>query len=296
MVSKTAQAMEQLLTLMATLRDPVKGCPWDRDQTFATIVPHTLEEAYEVADAIAREDFVELKSELGDLLFQVVFYAQMAQEQGLFDFADIAQAMSDKLIRRHPHVFGEGEYVSHAELHRQWEARKAEERAAKIGANKTDSTKTGATQPGDGEPSLLDDVPLALPALSRAQKIQKRAASGGFDWPHADAVTAKLHEEIDELAAAQRSGDADAIEDELGDVLFTCVNLARHLHLNSEAALRRATDKFSQRFRQVEDLARQKGLLLQALDEAALDALWHEAKALAPTPLDSTAREPGSLE
>ena len=283
-MSKTAQAMEQLLTLMATLRDPVKGCPWDRDQTFATIVPHTLEEAYEVADAITREDFVELKSELGDLLFQVVFYAQMAKEQGLFDFADIAQAMSDKLIRRHPHVFGEGEYVSHAELHRQWEARKAEERAA----------KSGAIQPGVGEPSLLDDVPLALPALSRAQKIQKRAASGGFDWPHADAVTAKLHEEIDELAAARRSGDADAIEDELGDVLFTCVNLARHLHLNSEAALRRATDKFSQRFRQVENLARQKGLQLQALDEAALDALWHEAKALAPTPRDSTSLEPSS--
>lgn len=265
MVSKTAQAMEQLLELMATLRDPDKGCPWDRDQTFATIVPHTLEEAYEVADAIAREDFAELKSELGDLLFQVVFYARMAQEQGLFDFADVAQAMSDKLIRRHPHVFGEDQYVSHAELHRQWEARKAEERAAK-----TDHR----------EPSLLDDVPLALPALSRAQKIQKRAASGGFDWPDAEAVTAKLHEEIDELAAARVSGDADAIEDEFGDLLFTCVNLARHLHLNSEAALRRATDKFSQRFRQVENLARQQDVLLSALDDAALDALWQQAKRL----------------
>ena len=268
MVSKTAQAMEQLLQLMATLRDPVKGCPWDRDQTFATIVPHTLEEAYEVADAIAREDFAELKSELGDLLFQVVFYARMAQEQGLFDFADVAQAMSDKLIRRHPHVFGEGQYVSHAELHRQWEARKAEERAA----------KAPVAEMGVREPSLLDDVPLALPALSRAQKIQKRAASGGFDWPDAEAVTAKLHEEIDELAAARVSGDADAIEDEFGDLLFTCVNLARHLHLNSEAALRRATDKFSQRFRQVENLARQQGVALSALDDAALDALWQRAK------------------
>ena len=271
--NRTARAVEQLLELMATLRDPVKGCPWDRDQTFATIVPHTLEEAYEVADAIAREDFTELKSELGDLLFQVVFYAQMAREQGRFDFADIAQAMSDKLIRRHPHVFGEGEYVSHAELHRQWEARKAEERAAKTGA-----TKTGATQTGDDEPSLLDDVPLALPALARAQKIQKRAASGGFDWPDAEAVTAKLHEEIDELAQARQSGDADAIEDEFGDLLFTCVNLARHLHLNSEAALRRATDKFSQRFRQVENLARQQGVQLSALDDVALDRLWQLAK------------------
>ena len=270
MVSKTAQAMEQLLQLMATLRDPVKGCPWDRDQTFATIVPHTLEEVYEVADAIAREDFAELKSELGDLLFQVVFYARMAQEQGLFDFADVAQAMSDKLIRRHPHVFGEGQYVSHAELHRQWEARKAEERAA----------KAPVAEMGVREPSLLDDVPLALPALSRAQKIQKRAASGGFDWPDAEAVTAKLHEEIDELAAARVSGDADAIEDEFGDLLFTCVNLARHLHLNSEAALRRATDKFSQRFRQVENLARQQGVALSALDDAALDALWQRAKRL----------------
>ncbi len=258
-----AEALEQLLNLMATLRDPEKGCPWDRDQTFASIAPHTLEEAYEVADAIAREDFDELKSELGDLLFQVVFYCQMASEQGRFGFADVAQAMSDKLIRRHPHVFGEEQYVSHAELHRQWEARKAEERAAKA---------------ADNEPSLLDDVPLALPALARAQKIQKRAASGGFDWPDADAVTAKLHEELDELAAARRNGDADAVEDEFGDLLFTCVNLSRHLQLNSEAALRRATDKFSRRFRQVEQLARQQGVLLDQLDEAALDSLWRAAK------------------
>lgn len=262
-MSRTAESLEQLLNLMATLRDPDKGCPWDRDQTFATIVPHTLEEAYEVADAIAREDFDELKSELGDLLFQVVFYCQMASEQGRFDFADVAQAMSDKLIRRHPHVFGEEQYVSHAELHRQWEARKADERAA----------KTNTT-----EPSLLDDVPLALPALARAQKIQKRAASGGFDWPDTEAVTAKLNEELAELAAARRSGDADAVEDEFGDLLFTCVNLARHLHLNSEAALRRSTEKFCRRFRQVELLARQKGVLLDQLDDAALDGLWREAK------------------
>ena len=262
-MSEASTALEQLLKLMATLRDPDKGCPWDRDQTFATIAPYTLEEAYEVADAIAREDFAELKSELGDLLFQVVFYCQMASEQGRFGFADVAQSMSDKLIRRHPHVFGDEQYVSHAELHRQWEARKAEERAAKQ-ANVT--------------PSLLDDVPLALPALARAQKIQKRAASGGFDWPDADAVTAKLHEELDELAAARRAGDSDAVEDEFGDLLFTCVNLARHLHLNSEAALRRATDKFSRRFRQVETLARQQGTELSALDDAALDALWQRAK------------------
>lgn len=263
MVTDAATALAQLLQLMATLRDPDKGCPWDRDQTFASIAPYTLEEAYEVADAIAREDFIELKSELGDLLFQVVFYCQMATEQGRFGFADVAQAMSDKLIRRHPHVFSDEQYVSHAELHRQWEQRKAEERASKGVA---------------AEPSLLDDVPVALPALARAQKIQKRAASGGFDWPDADAVMVKLHEELAELAAARASGNADAIEDEFGDLLFTCVNLARHLQLNAEASLRRATDKFSLRFRAVEQLARQQGVQLSELDDAALDQLWQSAK------------------
>lgn len=258
-------ALSQLLQLMATLRDPDQGCPWDREQTFATIAPYTLEEAYEVADAIAREDFTELKSELGDLLFQVVFYCQMASEQGRFGFADVAQAMSDKLIRRHPHVFADGQYVSHAELHRQWEQRKADERASK----QTDA---------DAPPSLLDDVPLALPALARAQKIQKRAASAGFDWPDADAVTGKLHEELDELAQARAGNDADAVEDEFGDLLFTCVNLARHLHLNSEAALRRATDKFSGRFRRVEQLARQQGESVASLDPDRLEQLWQQAK------------------
>ncbi|NQD37069.1 nucleoside triphosphate pyrophosphohydrolase [Permianibacter sp. IMCC34836] len=264
--TKTAEAaLSQLLQLMATLRDPDKGCPWDREQTFATIAPYTLEEAYEVADAIAREDFTELKGELGDLLFQVVFYCQMASEQGRFGFADVAQAMSDKLLRRHPHVFADGQYVSHAELHRQWEQRKAEERASK--------------QTGSGtEPSLLDDVPLALPALARSQKIQKRAASAGFDWPDADAVVSKLHEELDELAAARAAGDADAMEDEFGDLLFTCVNLSRHLQLNSEAALRRATDKFSRRFRLVEQLARQQGEAVADLGPDRLEQLWQQAK------------------
>ncbi len=260
-------SLEQLLSLMQTLRDPQKGCPWDKEQTFATIAPFTLEEAYEVADAIAREDFDDLKSELGDLLFQVVFYCQMAQEQQRFDFYDVAKAMCDKLVARHPHVFARDQFVSVPELHKQWEARKAQERASK-------AAEKGQAQP----PSILDDVPLALPALARAQKLQKRAASVGFDWPDVAPVVDKLHEELDELQQARAQGDNDAIEDELGDVLFSCVNLARHLHVNSENALRRANDKFNRRFRCLERLMAADGLAVAEADAATLDRYWLRAK------------------
>ncbi len=260
-------ALEQLLSLMQTLRDPQKGCPWDQAQTFSTIAPFTLEEAYEVADAIARDDFDDLKSELGDLLFQVVFYCQMASEQQRFDFYDVAQAMNEKLIARHPHVFADETFVSVPQLHTQWEARKAKEREHK-------AQRKGETV----HPSVLDDVPLALPALARAQKLQKRAASVGFDWPSLPPVMAKLDEEIDELHTAQQQQNADAIEDELGDVLFTAVNAARHLHVNAEQALRRASEKFERRFRAVERLLRADGVTMAQTDAATLDRYWRRAK------------------
>ena len=260
-------SLEQLLQLMQTLRDPQKGCPWDQAQTFATIAPFTLEEAYEVADAIAREDYIDLKSELGDLLFQVVFYCQMAREQNRFDFYDVAQTMCDKLVTRHPHVFGADEFISVPELHKQWEARKALERASK------------AAEKGEAQTSsVLDDVPLALPALARAQKMQKRAASVGFDWTDAAPVIDKIHEELQELAQARQQADSDAIEDELGDVLFSCVNLARHLHINAEHALRRATDKFNQRFRWLEQALDADGLAAAEVDATTLEQYWQRAK------------------
>lgn len=256
-------SLEQLLSLMQTLRDPEKGCPWDKAQTFATIAPFTLEEAYEVADAIERENFDELKSELGDLLFQVVFYCQMAQEQQRFNFYDVAQAMCDKLIARHPHVFADTQFVSVPELHKQWEARKAQERAQKA---------------GDTAVSIVDDVPLALPALARAQKLQKRAASVGFDWQALAPVFEKLQEELLELQQAQQQADSNAIEDELGDVLFSCVNIARHLHVNSENALRRVNQKFERRFRCLEQLMAAEGQNIADANAETLEHYWQLAK------------------
>jgi MazG family protein len=260
-----SQHVDRLVMIMAQLRDPDSGCPWDIAQTFRTIAPYTLEEAHEVVDAIERGDLDELRGELGDLLLQVIFHARMAQEQGAFTLEDVAEGICDKMIRRHPHVFGENAHVLDSQaLHAAWEQTKAVERSAKR---------------GEGEHvSALDDVALALPALVRGQKIQKRAARVGFDWPEVAQVSDKLHEELAELDQARLHRDRDAIEDEMGDVLFSAVNLARHLEVDAETALRRATKKFETRFRQVEALATERELTLSELDIAALESLWQEAK------------------
>jgi MazG family protein len=248
---------------MAQLRDPARGCPWDRAQDFATIAPYTIEEAYEVADAIARGDTTALKEELGDLLFQVIFHSRMAEEAGLFAFGDVAAAIADKMLRRHPHVFEDAEITSAAAQSEAWEEHKASERRAL------------AHRAGSRE-SVLDGVALALPALMRAVKIQRRAARIGFDWPAAEAVFGKVAEEIAELKAElAQSADTSALEDELGDLLFTVANLARKLDIDPEAALRRATAKFERRFRRLETLAEQRG---SGKDIDALEALWQEVK------------------
>jgi nucleoside triphosphate diphosphatase len=256
-------ALDHLLAIMVRLRDRERGCPWDREQDFATIAPYTIEEAYEVADAIARHDMAALQDELGDLLFQVVFHARIAEEAGLFDFGDICAAIADKMIRRHPHVFGDAIVGSAAAQGAAWEEHKAAERHARAAA------------PGGAE-SVLDGVALALPALLRSVKIQRRAARIGFDWPRARPVIAKLLEEIAELEAElDNGGDPAKIEDEIGDVLFAAANLARKLEIEPEAALRRATAKFERRFRRVETLAAARGI---GRDIVALDDLWNEVK------------------
>jgi nucleoside triphosphate diphosphatase len=256
-------ALDRLLAIMRRLRDPAHGCPWDREQDFATIAPYTIEEAYEVADAIARGDMMALKDELGDLLFQVVFHARLAEERGLFDFADVAAAITDKMVRRHPHVFGDAEIASAAAQTEAWEEHKAKERAARADA---------AGIPA----SVLDGVALALPALLRAIKIQRRAARIGFDWTDVPPVIAKLAEEIAELEAELNAAtDRDKIEDEMGDILFAAANLARKLDIDPEAALRRATLKFERRFRALEALAGERGI---GRDLDSLEALWQEVK------------------
>jgi ATP diphosphatase len=258
-----SRPIDRLLAIMARLRDPERGCPWDRQQNFATIAPYTIEEAYEVADAIARDDAAALKDELGDLLFQVVFHARMAEEQGLFDFAAVAAAIADKMERRHPHVFGSAEIASVAEQNAAWEEHKAAERRAR------------ARQAGT-PPSVLDGVALALPALSRADKMARRAARIGFDWPDARAVFDKILEEIAELKAELDGESApEAIEDEIGDLLFAAASLARKLEIDPEAALRRAVRKFETRFRRLETIVAERGIG-HNLD--ALEALWQEVK------------------
>ena len=263
--------LEDLLHLMARLRDPQYGCPWDLKQNYASIVPHTIEEAYEVADTIERGDFEHLQGELGDLLFQVVYYSQLAREEGRFEFGGVVDAITRKLIRRHPHVFPTGELyapldtpsLSEAQVKSRWEEIKAEERAEKSEPEQL---------------SLLDDVPSALPALSRAAKLQKRAATVGFDWPDALPVLDKVREELDEVLQAMADGDADALEDEIGDLLFATVNLARHLKHDPENALRRANRKFERRFRFIEQALRDSGRPIEHCNLDELDALWGEAK------------------
>ena len=256
-------SLDHLLTIMAQLRDPEHGCPWDCAQDFTTIAPYTIEEAYEVADAIARSDMAALKDELGDLLFQVVFHSRMAEEAGLFAFADVAAAIADKMLRRHPHVFGTAKIASVTAQSEAWEAHKAAERQAR------------ARQAEERE-SLLDSVALALPALLRSVKIQARAARIGFDWPNATEVFVKIEEEIAELKS-ELAPDADraVLEDEIGDILFAVANLARKLAIDPEAALRRATAKFERRFRRVEALANERAT---GTDLDALEALWQEVK------------------
>lgn len=257
-LARNAAATQAVLDVMARLRDREHGCPWDIEQTFRTIAPYTIEEAYEVADAIEREDLKALKEELGDLLFQVAFHARMAEEQGAFDFADVAQALADKMIERHPHVFGDKVERTAEEQTQAWETLKAEKRAA-----------SGA--------SLLDDVAMALPALMRAEKLTKRAARINFDWPSSKEVLEKLDEEVAELKAAEASGDQEHIAEEMGDILFVMANLARKLKVDPEDALRRANAKFTRRFQYIEaKLAEQGRAGPQPLDD--MEALWLEAK------------------
>jgi ATP diphosphatase len=264
--------LADLLNLMARLRDPQHGCPWDIKQTYASIVPHTLEEAYEVADAIERGDLEHLQGELGDLLFQVVYYSQLAREDGRFEFASVVDGITRKLIRRHPHVFPTGDLyacldtprLSEEQVKQRWEEIKAEERAEAAAAPE--------------QLSLLDDVPATLPALSRAAKLQKRAAGVGFDWPAALPVLDKVREELDEVLEAMASGDQAAISDELGDLLFSVVNLARHLKVDPENALRGANRKFERRFRFIEQALRDTHRPIEDCTLEDLDALWGEAK------------------
>ncbi len=258
----------QLIEIMARLRDPQTGCPWDIKQDFASIAPYTIEEAYEVLDAIERGDMAELCEELGDLLLQVVFHSQMASEAGHFGIEDVARSINDKMIRRHPHVFGDGDARDAKGQTLAWEAQKAEERAAKAEASGEVATV----------PSALDGVARALPALTRAEKIQKRAARIGFDWDKAETIFDKLDEETLEVREAIGSGDKDAVEDEIGDLLFVVSNLARHLKIDPEQALRRANGKFERRFRAMERAASDSGETFAALDIEAQEAYWQQVK------------------
>jgi MazG family protein len=261
-VSRAGDRLEELLALMRRLRDPEGGCPWDRAQNFASIAPYTIEEAYEVADAIARDEPERLRDELGDLLFQVVFHARLAEELGRFDFADVARGIHDKLVQRHPHVFAVPVELATEALHHTWEVQKAHERAAR------------------GAHGALADVPVALPALTRAAKLGRRAARVGFDWPDATGVRRKIDEELAELDQACRREDPEQMAEELGDLLFAIANWARHRSLDPEGALRAAALKFEQRFERMEQQAERAGLALEQLTAAQWDELWTRAKSL----------------
>jgi len=257
--------LKRLLDIMARLRDPARGCPWDREQDSRTIAPYTIEEAYEVAEAAEAGDPAALKDELGDLLFQTVFHARMAEEVGLFDFADVAGAVSDKMMRRHPHVFGDAAIDGAEAQTIAWEKQKASERRAR------------------GADSVLDGVGVGLPALTRAEKLQKRAARVGFDWPDVAPVVAKIEEELAELRAEMGPvPDPARLEDEIGDLLFAAVNLARHLRVDPEQALRGASRKFERRFRQVEARMKESGLSLDTAGLPALEAEWQRVKSAEP--------------
>jgi nucleoside triphosphate diphosphatase len=269
-MSEAEGTITALLELMARLRDPECGCPWDREQTFASIAPYTIEEAYEVADAIERGDREHLREELGDLLFQVVFHARMAQERGWFDFAAVARTIREKLVRRHPHLFAGAVLAPHELIHA-WERQKAEERAAAAAAG--------------GGSAVLAGIPRSFPALTRAEKLSRRAARVGFDWPDAKAVRAKVLEEVAEIDAASTAAGcaplahrSAAVVEELGDLLFAIVNWSRHLQVDAEAALRAANGKFERRFERMERLAAERGQRLEELSAAEWDQLWRDAK------------------
>jgi ATP diphosphatase len=265
--------ISRLNEIMAALRTPETGCPWDLEQTFATIAPYTLEEAYEVADAIERGDVANLREELGDLLLQVVFHARMAEEQGRFDFGDVVDAITRKLIRRHPHVFGDARDLSSDEVKALWGRIKADEKRERAEARRAAGLPAAEAATG-----ALAGVPLALPALTRALKLQEKAGKVGFDWNDPRAVLAKLREEIDEVEAELEANDAQRVAGEVGDLLFAVANLARHLRVDPEAALRGANAKFERRFAHIESRLGEAG---RAPTEATLDemeALWREAK------------------
>jgi MazG family protein len=262
-MSKSSNPIDSLLDIMAALRDPSSGCPWDIEQTFSTISAYTIEEAYEVADAIERDDMHDLKDELGDLLFQVVFHSEMAKEEGAFTFSDVVAAISDKMVRRHPHVFGGEQIEDNATLNRAWEQHKKNERKAKQHEQK----------------SLLDGIASTMPALRWSSKLQKRAAHHGFDWDDVNLVFDKLQEEISELQAEIESeNNQDRITDEMGDILFACVNLSHHLDVNPEHALRESNRKFITRFTLLEQLLQQDGKIMDKCSVDELEDYWEKAK------------------
>ncbi|KPA53746.1 nucleoside triphosphate hydrolase [Photobacterium leiognathi subsp. mandapamensis] len=263
MTQQSKSQIDDLLTIMSQLRDPNRGCPWDLKQNFDSIVPYTLEEAYEVADAIEQKNWNDVKEELGDLLFQVIFYSQLAKEQGLFEFDDVVAGINEKLVRRHPHVFSNVDFADEAAVKQNWEVEKAKERAEK-----------------EQDSSLLANIPNALPALMRADKIQKRCANVGFDWDELAPVVDKVKEELDEVMdeVIQAVPEQQRIEEELGDLLFSVVNLSRHLNVKPELALQKANKKFEKRFRQVEKNVLEQGKLISQCSLSELDAEWNRVK------------------
>ncbi len=262
-------SLKRLVAIMKRLRDPVAGCEWDRQQSFASIAPYTIEEAYEVADAIERRDLPDLRDELGDLLLQVAFHAQMAAEEGAFDFGGVVEAITSKLIRRHPHVFGDTPSRDPAAIKRAWDEIKAGEQVAR---------REVRGETSDQSPGLLDDVPAAIPALSRAEKLTRRAAKVGFDWPETKQVVAKIREELAEVEEAIDAGRKADIEDEIGDLLFSVANLARHCDVDAEAALRGTNSKFLRRFRFIENALSESGLDIENCSLDDMEALWVDAK------------------
>src|SRR5919197_2409772 len=271
---KPSRDISRLIEIMAAVSTPVTGCPWDLEQNFETIAPYTLEEAYEVADAIARNDLVDLREELGDILLQVVYHARMAEEQGAFDFGDVVQAITEKMIRRHPHVFGDERARGAGMAKGMWDAIKAEEKAEK----RAERIAAGR-DPEDHGSFYLDSVPVAHPALTRALKLQEKAAKVGFDWKEARPILDKIEEEIGELRRAIEGGASAEIEDEFGDVLFALVNFGRHLKIDPEKALRGTNEKFRSRLHAVQRALEAAGSSLEAAGLDEMEALWQRAKA-----------------